>query len=256
MNRKWTYPLLTVLIIFLLAFHAVAAGSLPKVVDEAGLLTESQISKLETRIENIVETYGMDIVILTVDSLGHKTATDYADDYYDYHGYGIGTSHSGLLFLIAMEEREWAVSTCGDAIHTVTDREIDRIIPDIAGQLSDGEYFEAFDSFLDRIETQYKAGIDSDVTDPGNILHQFVIALVIGAAIAGIVLLVMRSNMNTAKAQSGAGSYLTEGSYDLYRCQDIYLYSRTTKVRKAENNSSGSHRSSSGRSHGGRSGRF
>jgi DNA primase len=43
------------------------------------------------------------------------------------------------------------------------------------------------------------------------------------------------------------------GSYDLFRCHDIYLYSHTSRTRKSE---SSTHSSSSGRSHGGRSGRF
>lgn len=248
------------LVLFLILTAAVNVSAsdmhLPRVVDGADLLSGTEESDLTEKIDSIVQNYDMDVVILTVNTLGSKSASAYADDYYDYIGYGIGSDHSGLLLLIAMEERTWAVSTCGDAIRTVTDYEVEEILQDVAGYLSDAEYYDAFDTFLDRVEAQYRTGIDREESDSGNNFFRFVIALVIGAVVALIVLLVMRGKMNTAKAQSGAGSYLTEGSYDLYRCQDIYLYSRTAKVRKAENNSSGSHRSSSGRSHGGSSGRF
>lgn len=257
MKRK-LISLLLVLFLILTSAVSISASDahLPRVVDGADLLSGTEESDLTEKIDSIVQNYDMDVVILTVNTLGSKSARAYADDYYDYIGYGIGSDHSGLLLLIAMEERTWAVSTCGDAIRTVTDYEIEDILQDVAVYLGDAEYYEAFDVFLDRIEAQYRTGIDSEASDSGNILFRFVIALVIGAVIAGVALLVMRSKMNTAKAQRGANSYLAEGSYDLYRCMDMYLYSRTTKVRKSENNSSGSHRSSSGRSHGGSSGRF
>ena len=94
--------------------------------------------------------------------------------------------------------------------------------------------------------------------DPGigDYIRIVLVALAIGAAAGGITILVMRSQMNTAKAQHNAGNYLVNGSYQLKRHHDIFLYSRVTRTRKAENNGSSTHRSSGGVSHGGRSGRF
>lgn len=257
MKRKLIASLLVLCLI--LASPLVAAGLDPlwRVVDNADLLTGSEHSALDQRMTNILYTYDMDVVIFTVDTLDGKSATAYADDYYDYSGYGIDGKHSGLLLLIAMDEREWAVSTCGDAIRAVTDYEIDGIVSNITDDLTNGRYYEAFDAFLDQIEAEYQAYMDERTLDTGDILIRFAIALAIGAVIAGIAILIMRSKMNTAKQQTGAGNYLNEGSYDLFRCHDIFLYSHTTKTRKAESSSGGgSHRSSSGRTHGGRSGRF
>ena len=42
---------------------------------------------------------------------GGKTAEAYADDYYDYNGYGYGENDDGLLLLVSMGEREWAITT-------------------------------------------------------------------------------------------------------------------------------------------------
>lgn len=221
----------------------------PKVVDNANLLTGTQAARLEQTAQNITDTYSMDVVIVTVNSLGGKSSQAYADDYYDNNGYGIGPRYSGVLLLVCMTEREVAISTCGDAIDAISDREIDRLLDTVIPYLSESAYYDGFCAYLEELEiciegTSTEFGI-------GNIL----IALLIGAAVGGIVLWIMRSKMNTAKPQSGAQNYIVSGSYDLYRCQDFYLYSRTSRVRKAENNSS-THRSSSGRSHGGGSRRF
>ena len=226
-----------------------------QIIDQAGLLSSQEVEKLETMADSIVENTQMDVVIVTVDSLGGKTAQTYADDYFDYNGYGIGSDHSGVLFLIAMDERQWAVSTCGAAIQALTDREIDDMMYDLTDYLTDGNYYSAFTGFLDTVETEFSRY--AEYGEMGDFsFENVIISLVIGAVVGGVALIIMRSNMNTAKQQYGAGSYMCDGSYDLFRCHDIYLYSRTSKVRKPQNNSSGSHRSSSGRSHGGRSGGF
>jgi len=66
--------------------------------------------------------------------------------------------------------------------------------------------------------------------------------------------------MNTKKPMHSAEDYLTEGTYRLTRSQDLFLYSNLTKTPRPQQNTSGSgsgtHRSSSGRSHGGRGGKF
>lgn len=46
------------------------------------------------------------MIIVTVDSLNGKTVEEYADDYYDDNGYGYGENNSGILFLVAMDDRE------------------------------------------------------------------------------------------------------------------------------------------------------
>lgn len=239
-------------LMLMLAISVSAAQS--KIVDDAGLLSQSHIAALEEKAEAIADRYDMDAVIVTVNSLDGRSAQAYADDYFDHNGYGIGNDYSGILLLLAMDEREWAVSTCGDAMAAVRNSEIDDIVENILDDLSDGSYYRAFDSFLAQVENEYE-GYASGTDASGFSFKNILIALVIGAAVGLIVLLILRGKMNTAKPQHGARNYMTDGSYDLFRCHDIYLYSHTSRTQKAES-SSGSHRSSSSRSHGGSSGRF
>ena len=79
-----------------------------------------------------------------------------------------------------------------------------------------------------------------------------------GAVISGIILLFMRASMNTKNPQHNATNYETSGSYHLSQHQDLFLYSNISKRPKPQNNNSGSstHRSSSGRTHGGHGGKF
>ncbi len=264
------------LVVLMLVLPCAVHAQSPKIVDNAGLLTAQERSELEATAQNLADTYGIDVVILTVDSLGYKGPQAYADDYFDENGYGIGADYSGVLLLLSMEERDWAISTCGKGISALTDYGIDAAISRIAPYLSKDQFYSAFRTYLRVLEDDFEAyerGEPVDVPQRGSsdeigvstILFRLVLALVIGAAAAGITLAVMRSKMNTAKPQKNAAGYMVGGSYDLYRCQDLFLYSRTSRVRRSEDSGGGHgggrggstvHRSSSGRSHGGGHGKF
>ncbi len=275
-------------LVFLIGTPLPAIATTSKVVDEAGLLTQTEISDLEKQAKALSDRYGMDIVLVTVKSLNGKTSESFADDFYDSNGYGIGSDSSGILLLLSMEYRDWAISTCGEAIYALTDYGIQGVFSEVSGYLSQDMYYSAFCAYLDALESYLRAYIDGSPIDgvaggydgpgtyiPGtqdDIVHyepvrdipwyfqKIGIAFIIGAVAALIVLLIMRSRMNTAKAQRGAASYMDSSTYQIGLQRDIFLYSQIRKVRKSENNSSGGgssvHRSSSGRSHGGGHGKF
>lgn len=286
--------ILSLILCLLLAVGMIpfAQASTPKVIDDAGLLTDSQRQKLEEKAQQIADEYDMDVVIVTVWSLNGKSAEAYADDYFDDNGYGIGSDYSGTLFLLSMKYRDWAISTCGDSIYALTDYGIELLFESCKDYLSDDDYYRAFDVYLDQLAGFYRAYEDGnpidgyhnsdvddyiiyDPNDSAGVLHydqkpttadlirMVVIGVVVGLAIGALVLLVMRGSMNTFRPQRNASSYIPDGSFRLTQSRDVFLYSNVTKTRRESSSSGGSrgggssiHRSSSGRSHGGRSGKF
>lgn len=252
--RKFT---LFILILSLLCATAgFAQGYTSRVVDNADLLTAEQVQELSEIADQLSREYNADIVIVTVDSLGHKSAESFADDYFDDHGYGAGRNYNGILLLLSMEYRDWAISTSGDCIRIFNDRQLDEIFDRIQPDLSSGHYFAAFSLFLRLVDVSFEDYASGDKVTFGDIVIRILVSLAIGAAAGGITLGVMRSKMNTARRQPDAADYVANGSFHLYRHQDIFLYSRTSRSRKQQSSGSSTHRSSSGRSHGGRSGKF
>ena len=254
MNRR-----LISLILFLLILSASIPSAYAlsnQVNDHAGLMTYDEIDELEALTETISASTGLDLVILAVNDLGGQSPASFADDYYDSNGY----SDDGILFLLAMAERDWYISTCGEAIRIFDDRDIDALLDAGLPYFSGGDYFNGFCEVLHNVDriasgravqasTHSAASVRSDRASGKMIL----ISMVIGTAVSGIVILIMRSSMNTKRRQRGAADYLTPGSYHLRTRQDIFLYSNVTKTPRQQNTSSGgsSHMSSSGRSHGG-----
>lgn len=285
--------LMCLLLLLLLLVPGVSAHS-PRIVDEADLLTAQEEAALEVESARIAEAYQIDVVILTVDSLGYKDPETFADDYYDSHDYGYGTSYSGVLLVLSMEYRDWTISTTGEGIYALTDYGIQALFSQMADDLAADRYYDGFCAYLSGLESYFEEYANGSPVDgpqyeyngpgiyyPGTgegVIHydrqsltdrlpgMLLLSLVIGGGVGAIAILVMRSGMNTAKSQSGAGNYVKSGL--ILRSQvDQYLYSNTHRVRR--DNDSGPHHhpggggggsrvhhSSSGRSHGGGHGKF
>ena len=119
-KKIWTFLLVLVLCICV-TVPAFAndtsgfAGDKDRVVDDADLLSDSEEKALREKLEEIRVRQKMDIVIVTVNTLNGATLVDYADDTYDYNGYGYGNNRDGLLLLINMENRDWYISTKSEA---------------------------------------------------------------------------------------------------------------------------------------------
>lgn len=126
-----------------------AQRQLPLLVDEASLLSASEEKVLLEKLEDISQKRKCDVAVVTVESLGNKSATAYADDFYDYNGYGYGVNDDGILLLISMEKRDWAITTYGFAKTAFTKSGQEYMVEQFRPYLSDGDYSKAFLCFAD-----------------------------------------------------------------------------------------------------------
>lgn len=260
MKKQFGILLFTFLLILGMILSA-SAASLPRLVDGADLLSDSEEAELLSMLDEISERQMLDVVIVTTNTLEGKSPMAYADDFYDYNGYGFGSSYDGVLLLVSMEDRDWWISTCGYGITAFTDYGItclsDQFLPD----LGNGFYADAFGIFVrgcDEYITLARNGTPFDVgSEPFDPASSFLIAAVIGLIAAWIVVGSMKAQLKSVRQQN-AGSYLKDGSLQLTDSRELYLYRNVHRTVKQESSSGGSstHRSSSGRSHGGGGGKF
>lgn len=275
MKKKITSVLVTLLSCLIvavptLAINVFAESALPRLVDDAELLTNSEETSLLDRIDEVSKDYKCDIVIVTVDSLGDKTSTEYADDFFDYNGYGFGDTYDGILLLVSMEERDWAISTTGYGIEVFTDAGLDYIEDEFIPYLSKGEYAKSFNCFVDCCEKFLIQAENGNPYDIDNMpiklleLKYIPIAIIIGFIIATIVVSVMKSSLTSVRNQKAAANYMRNGSMKITNQRDSFLYKNVSKIKRDTSSSSSgghrggssTHRSSSGKSHGGSHGKF
>lgn len=251
----------------LLTIPVFAAGDLPRLVDAADLLSDSEEMDLLEELDEISERQQVDIVVVTVESLEGESAMEYADDVFDYYSYGFGDERDGILFLISIEERDWAISTAGYGITAVTDAGREYMAEMFTSDLREGNYLAAFTTFAelcDDFVTQARTGEPYDVgnfpQEPFNVGVSLAIALAAGLVISLIVTGIMRGWLKSVHSQPAADNYVKKGSMRVEKEKDLFLYRHIDRrERPKENSSSGgssTHTSSSGTTHGGGSGKF
>jgi len=269
-----TIKILLILLSLLLVMPSVVSAENARslVVDEADLLSEREESKLLARLEETSSSLQCEIAVVTVHSLGGKTAQAFADDFYDQKGYGYGAGDDGALLLVSMEDRDWAITTYGKAHRALGDDALDGLEERVVPLLSAGNYYEAFQTFIHGCETYIRYYDDPSSVEEDSVWLTYLdegfsagttllIAAVIGIVLAFITVGAMKSRLISVRSRDEAGEYVRKDSFNLTKSHDIFLYHTVTRVRRDADSGSGrsgggSHRSSSGRSHGGRSGKF
>lgn len=269
------------------AYPGASLSGNPLVVDNAGLLSESERAALERSAKSISQAHGCEVIIVTVNSTGGKSAQDYADDYFWDHNYGVGENRDGILFLLDMGERDWHVATHGSAISAFPDDDIDFMVSRFLPDLSDGDYADAFESYheyadkilgvadgslsqneVDALNQEFNAYMNGEEeTREPNYVKKGIWSVILGALGGFIPASAQKSALKTVRKKRDAAGYAQEGSLNLYVNRDTYLFSNVTSHVIQRSESSGgshsigsgvstTHSHSSGTSFGGHGGKF
>ena len=289
-------PLLAIILVLALTFapYAYCADGAPKVIDEAGLLTAEEITALEEELLSIEADYGLDAVILTVNSTGGMDIQEFADLYYENNGYGIGDGYDGMILAIDMGERHWQISTMGKGVTVLTEAALDIMEPQLVDIMGEGDFYNAFfmgyaenirffADYYQQNGTPYDYGTAEDygnydetyddgsfsATDTGTSLLQAAgttlpPALIVGFVVSFIMARKEKSKLTSVHFEREADEYIRPNSLIITADRARYMYSNVVVTPRNDNNNNahqgnaGSHVhvSSGGRSHGGRGGSF
>ena len=220
----------------------------PLVVDNADLLTDDEESKLTSKLETITEEYKSEVAILTVTDLEGKSAQAYADDFFDYNGYGYGEEKDGVLVLFkpgAEGDRKLHITTHGTAIEAFSDSTINDILNAMKDYLIAEDYYTAFDLYADKCEEALQP--------PSVPLIWIPICLAIGFVLSLIISKIVASSLRPVRKQQNASNYVRKGSMVVTNGQDVFMYRNVSKteISRNDDNDSSTHTSSSGETHGG-----
>lgn len=278
---KRTISLIAVLVLLFCAAFGASAMNGNLLVDDADVLTEEEEAALLQKLQQVSADYDIDVVVVTtLDAMG-KTAEEYADDFYDYGGYGRGENNSGILILADFDNRKIHISTCGDCIKAFDDYEIEAVLDAIWPDIEDGDYAAAFTRFAEEVEWYMYDWIHTPEPGPEpvpgpdpstmTLKEKILYALergALGSVGAGAVSAltatgIMKSKLRSVGSRYNARDYTRSGSLRLTESSDIFLYSHTIThtIPRNDGHSMGgggggggggsTHTSSSGVSHGG-----
>lgn len=231
------------------------------VYDKAGLLSTDEITDLDAKCISYGETGGVEIMILTHNDSSAPYAEDYIENFEDQLPAG-----DRVYLLVDMYNRVVFMEGYGTAETYIHSKRIDAIIKEITPNLSEGNYYDAFLTYIERsaaymkddselnTDHDYSAGKPQssdpnapnyDETWPDNynssgneavdILSNLWVQLFISAIIAIVTVAVMASHSG-GKMTAGAGNYLDQSHSGLIGRRDDYLQTTVTRVRKPQDN--------------------
>lgn len=231
-----------------------------KIYDFADLYTDSEETSLYNKVNSYIQSYNMDLVIVTINSNNKSSPQEYADDFYDYNNFGISSNRDGVLFLIDMQNREIYMSTTGTAIEMYNDYRINETLDSVYTYMSDEAYYEGTSNYINIIRDYASSGFPKNNNSSNSDgLPPIVTAMIISLVITIIVMVILINKNKLVRKATTAEEYLNKESVNIKRISDILISSNTTKHKIEHNSSSGgssTHCSSSGGSHGGGGHRF
>lgn len=248
--------ILLFLVICAVAFPlSVSAEHPPELIDVPNMLSESEYIELSDKLAALRDTYDVDVAFIISDEMITEDAQAEADDIYDSYEYGVGENYDGILYFVCETTHEYAFSTCGRAIEIFNDDGLEYIDEAMLPYLKKGDYYQAGMVYADKCaELMGMAANGEPYKKKINILYVIAGIILIPLAAAFAFMTRKLSKMNTAVMQPGAANYMKPGSMNISNSRDIFLYSTVSKREKPKESST--HTSSSGRTHGGRSGSF
>lgn len=234
--------------------YATSSGSSNYVIDDIGLLSADEQQELETTAAQLAERYGCGVYVIIVDDYTDYTngsIEDFSETMYDYYGLGLGDDRNCLILSLSMSERDYDLDAHGSiANRAFTDYGKEQLAQEF---IDDFRYDNWFDGFRDYMSTagQYLEAAENgtpvdiysdDEIDPAvstgvNILLIVGVPCLISLAVCGV----FAAQMKTARRQTGARGYISNGGVDMRVTQDQFLYHTETRqpIPQNDNNSGG-----------------
>lgn len=280
MVRKLIPVLLILLMLPLIALADV------QVIDDANLFSVNEVSQMIDTIARIERNHQVDIVVLTTNDVPTDYSEEmwrvrnYADDYYDNGGYGMGADNSGMLILLDMNNRVMWLSTGGVMIEYINDAREEDILDRAYTYLPYGSYGNAINAALNRVEYYMNKGreegtflYDEMTGERLSGIHNALTSGEIGVAGlvgGGLALVIYLSVSSSYNLRGSTYSYDRNANTSVTLTKDDEVFVRQFSRRSPRNTGShgssggggrrsggsGVHRSSGGVRHGGGGRRF
>lgn len=283
--------LLLILLAVLLSAAAItsaSADSAAQVIDTEGVLSPEEISRITQEVNEIESAHAVDVIVLITSDTPYDSSytlyrvADFADDYYDEGGYGMGEDYSGVLYLVDLNNRVQYISTGGIMIDYIDDERetliFDLCEPYLRREDWGGAALRAVQAIGSCMEEGRQKGVFRYDEATGRRLSgmynplegwEILVALGGGAAAALVMVLIVKGAYDL-KGKTSAYELGRKTSCHLTRDEETFIRQSVSRHARSSGSSggghsgrsggrsggSGVHRSSSGRSHGGGGRRF
>lgn len=228
--------------------HAAAAH----VYDEAGILTADEISQLEAQADEVEQTRGFSVNIVTVeDYKAVSTVSVFDAAVAKYKELSLdGSDGSGIVLMLSMKERDYSVAVNGDRGNYAFNREGRALLTGFfLDDFADNEWYKGFSDYIKWCGV-YVAAADaghpfSDENPPEDATDLLLViamgiggSLVAAAVLTALVMAALMRRMRSVEPASNASAYVS-GQLQLDDRRDVFTYTTTVREVVVEKSSGG-----------------
>lgn len=228
------------------------------IFDVSDLLSYEEWDELESRAAAISNSRHCGVYFALVDDY-----RDYGDgDVYEvtsqlYHNsqLGMGDGRDGIIVLLSMHERDYAMFVYGEyGEYAFDDFGQEQLEERFLEAFGDDDWYGGISDYLDACDEFLAKAEEGNPVRPAYGVW-FLAMTGLSCLVAGAICFVLLRSMKTVHQKTQANAYLTEGGLNLTEQYDRYTHTTETRTR-IEKNTSGDTHSESGGGGSGRSGKF
>ncbi|MBR6690732.1 MAG: TPM domain-containing protein [Bacilli bacterium] len=200
-----------------------------KVYDYAQILTEKEETKLKEKINNYIDEYNTDMVIVTVKYYNQTILDEYVNLFYNKNKFGIGYSKDGIIIVIDLKNDKIDIKTYGKATNYYSESEIKNILTTLETKTN---YYDKLNVFIDYSNKYIKES--SNFFKEDNNIYMFINwpSILIPSIIIPTVIIVIGLLKNkSVKKQDTANYYIKKDSIVINKKEDKFVTTNTKKER-------------------------
>ena len=231
------------------------------IFDLSDQLSYEEWTELEARAADISQRHGCGVYAAFVDDFTEYGGGNdvYKTTYQLYHAseLGMGADRDGIIILLSMDDRDYAMFVYGDHAEYAFDRYGQKELEDaFLGYFGDNDWYGGVSHYLDTCD-EYLTRAEEGKPVRKNTLPMYLIVVAASCAIAGGICLMLKWQMKTVHKKAEADEYVAAGGLNLTKQYDRYTHTTETRRKIHDDSDSDSGTSScSGGGGSGRSGKF
>ena len=231
------------------------------IFDLSDQLSYEEWTELEARAADISQRHGCGVYAAFVDDFTEYGGGNdvYKTTYQLYHAseLGMGADRDGIIILLSMDDRDYAMFVYGDHAEYAFDRYGQKELEDaFLGYFGDNDWYGGVSHYLDTCD-EYLTRAEEGKPVRKNTLPMYLIVVAASCAIAGGICLMLKWQMKTVHKKAEANEYVAAGGLNLTKQYDRYTHTTETRRKIHDDSDSDSGTSScSGGGGSGRSGKF
>lgn len=245
-----------------------AVDASEKIYDFSNVLTEDEEKELKVLIDDFIQKYHTEIVILTDDLryMYDYENKQFASDFFDYNDFGMDFNNSGVLLFRNTYKNDpyYNIYSFGDAQLYMSYDRVEATLDHIYDYLYNKNYIEGFTKYINDLSLYYSEGVPKtmkgyEVNEDGYLKKKYVIpwfqGIGISLVITALIMFILIKKNQMVSSPTKANQYMNNGASAINNRRDVFLstVTRTYNINTSSGSSGTGFSSSSGSSGGGHS---